>query len=405
MIETFLAFLAQTAAVAAAVWAGVLALVEQAPTIARTVEEDLTRQPGTLPLYRALHISRSALMIVAGVAAARAVGWWYWTPLVGWGAAAAAIAFLYVVADALPRMVGVLVPELAAAAAPLGRRSIAAFRPLLSLVSAAERAVTSLLPRAQPHEVLGPAQRDILLGVFALGDTTVADIMTPRLDIAAVDVGMSWADIVERVRKAGHARLPVYQGTLDNVIGALHARDLVPAATGVAPIPGQWHDLVRPVQFVPESKSLDAQLRDFRRAPGDLAIVVDEFGGTSGLVTREDVLEEVVGEIHDEYDTDEEPAVERDAEGRLQVDGRVTLETLSALIGTTIDHEDVNTVGGLVYSELGHVPAVGEALTIGDYRVVVEQVYRRRIRKVSFERRQPGAAAAGAAEAIGDTPA
>jgi CBS domain containing-hemolysin-like protein len=402
VIETFLAFLAQSAAVAAAVWAGVLALVEQAPTIARTVEEVLTRQPGTLPLYRALHVSRLALMIVAGVAAARAVGWWDRPPVVGWGGAAAAIAFLYVVADALPRMIGVLVPELAAAAAPLGRKSLAAFRPLLSLVSAAERAVTSLLPKARPHEVLGPAQRDILLGVFALGDTTVADIMTPRLDIAAVDLGMSWSDIVERVRKSGHARLPVYQGTLDNVIGALHARDLVPVATGVTPLPARWHDLVRPVQFVPESKTLDAQLRDFRRAPGDLAIVVDEFGGTSGLVTREDVLEEVVGEIHDEYDTDEEPAVEREGEGRFQVDGRVTLEALSALMGTPIEHEDVSTVGGLIYSELGHVPAVGETLTIGEYRVVVEQVHRRRIRRVLFERLRPEAEAAGAA---GESPA
>ncbi|HEX9580417.1 MAG TPA: hemolysin family protein [Gemmatimonadales bacterium] len=401
MIETLLPLLAQTAAVAAAVWAGVLALVEQAPTIARTVEEDLTRQPGTLPLYRALHVSRLALMIVAGVAAARAVGWWYRAPVVGWGSAAAAIAFLYVVADALPRMVGVLVPELAVAAAPLGRKSLAAFRPLLSLVSAAERVVTSLLPKARPHEVLGPAQRDILLGVFALGDITVADIMTPRLDIAAVDVGMSWSEIVERVRRAGHARLPVYQGTLDNVIGALHARDLVPAATGVAPVPAQWHDLVRPVQFVPETKTLDAQLRDFRRAPGDLAIVVDEFGGTSGLVTREDVLEEVVGEIHDEYDMDEEPAVERDADGHLQVDGRLTLEALSALIGTIVEHDEVSTVGGLIYSELGHVPAVGESLTIGDYRVVVEQVHRRRIRRVSFERLPPGAASE-AAEAAED---
>ena len=389
MIETFLTFLAQTAAVTAAVWAGVLALVEQAPTIARTVEEDLTREPGALPLYRALHVSRLALMIVAAVAAARAVGWWYRAPVVGWGAAAAAIAFLYVVADALPRMIGVLVPELAAAVAPFGRRSMAAFRPLLTLVSTAERAVSRLFPRRQPQEVLGQAQRDILLGVFALGDTTVADIMTPRLDLAAVARGTPWADVVEQVRRSEHARLPVYEGTLDHVVGALHARDLVPAVTGVVPRPDGWHEFIRPVQFVPETKTLDAQLLDFRRAPGDLAIVVDEFGGTSGLVTREDVLEEVVGEIHDEYDTDEEPAVGRDAAGRLQVDGRLSLDALADLIGAPIEHEDISTVGGLIYSELGHVPSVGETLTIGDYRVVVEQVHRRRIRKVSFERQQP----------------
>lgn len=398
MTDTLLAFLAQAAAVAAAVWAGVLALVEQAPTIARTVEEDQGRQPGALPVYRALHVSRLALMIVAGVAAARAVGWWDRAPPWGWGAAAVAIAFLYVVADALPRMIGVLVPELATTVAPLGRRSLSAFRPLLSLVSLSERAVARMLPRPTPHAVLGPAQRDILLGVFALGDTTVADIMTPRLDVMAIDVETGWVDVVERVRRAEHARLPVFAGTLDNVLGALHAQDLVPAATGITPLPDRWQDLVRPAQFVPETKTLDAQLRDFQRAPGDLAIVVDEFGGTSGLVTREDVLEEVVGEIHDEYDTDEQPAIERDAEGRLQVDGRLTLDALSGLLGTSIPHEDISTVGGLIYSELGRVPAVGEVLTIGGYRVVVQQVHRRRIRRVSFER-VPAGPAGGAAAA------
>lgn len=399
MTERLLALLAQVAAVAAAVWAGVLALVEQSPTISRTVEEEQGQEAAVLPVYRALHVSRLALMIVAGIAAARAVSWWDRPRPFGWGAAAVAIAFLYVVADALPRMIGVLVPELATAVAPIGRRSLSAFRPLLALVARAERAVVRLFPRATPHAVLGPAQRDILLGVFALQDTTVADIMTPRLDIVAVDVSLGWTELVERVRRAGHARLPVVSGTLDNVVGVLRARDLVPAVTGVAAQPAQWQDLIKPVQFVPESKTLDAQLRDFQRAPGDLAIVVDEFGGTSGLVTREDVLEEVVGEIHDEYDTDEPPAVERDAEGRLRVDGRLTLDALSEVLGTPIAHEDISTVGGLIYAELGHVPTAGETVTIGEYRVVVEQVVRRRIRRVCIERLPEAPAADGAAAA------
>jgi CBS domain containing-hemolysin-like protein len=403
MTERLLALLAQVAAVAAAVWAGVLALVEQSPTISRTVEEEQGQERVALPVYRALHVSRLALMIVAGIAAARAVGWWDRPRPFGWGAAAVAIAFLYVVADALPRMIGVLVPELATAVAPFGKRSLSAFRPLLSLVARAERVVVRLFPRPTPHAVLGPAQRDILLGVFALQDTTVADIMTPRLDILAVDVSTEWTELVERVRRAGHARLPVVSGTLDNVVGALQARDLVPAVAGVAPVPARWQDLIQPVQFVPESKTLDAQLRDFQRAPGDLAIVVDEFGGTSGLVTREDVLEEVVGEIHDEYDTDEPPAVARDADGRLKVDGRLTLDALSELLGIPIAHEDISTLGGLIYAELGHVPSAGETLTIGGYRVVVEQVLRRRIGRVSIERLPEAPAAESAA--AGEPPA
>jgi CBS domain containing-hemolysin-like protein len=140
------------------------------------------------------------------------------------------------------------------------------------------------------------------------------------------------------------------------------------------------------VSFVPESKTLSQQLRDFQRGGGHLAIVVDEFGGTSGLVTLEDVLEEIVGEIHDEYDVQEEPEIEREGNDRFWVNGRVTLDDLSATLGARFEHEEVSTVGGLVYAELGRVPRPGEELIIGGFRVVVENVVRRRIHRVYFER-------------------
>ncbi|MFQ6047491.1 MAG: transporter associated domain-containing protein, partial [Gemmatimonadales bacterium] len=124
------------------------------------------------------------------------------------------------------------------------------------------------------------------------------------------------------------------------------------------------------------------------RGPSHLAIVVDEFGGTSGLVTLEDVLEEVVGEIRGEYDVDEEPEIEREGDDRFWVDGSVTVDQLRHLLGSEIEREDVSTVGGLVYSELGRVPEPGEEFQLGQYRVVVERVVRRRIRRVYFERRK-----------------
>jgi CBS domain containing-hemolysin-like protein len=178
----------------------------------------------------------------------------------------------------------------------------------------------------------------------------------------------------------------VYHETLDNIVGVLHAKDLVPSVGGLKPESEQWQDLVRPADFVPESKTLAAQLRDFQRGPSHLAIVVDEFGGTSGLMTLEDILEEIVGEIRDERDVDEKPAIERDGDQRFWVDGNVSLDELSGLLGMVFDREDVSTVGGLIYSELGRVPAAGEQMVIGDYRVVVEQVQRRRVRRVYFER-------------------
>jgi CBS domain containing-hemolysin-like protein len=142
-------------------------------------------------------------------------------------------------------------------------------------------------------------------------------------------------------------------------------------------------------KIFPESKVLTAQLRDFQLGKSGLAVVVDEFGGTSGLITLEDVLEEIVGEIHGEYEVDIEPAVEKEGEDRFWVDGRLPLDDLSELLGVVAEREDVTTVGGLVYSELGRVPKPGEELRIEGFRVVVEQIVRRRIRRVYFERMNP----------------
>jgi CBS domain containing-hemolysin-like protein len=210
--------------------------------------------------------------------------------------------------------------------------------------------------------------------------------MTPRLDVVAIDSDAEWAALVEQLRRGDHARLPVYRGDLDSVEGVLYAKDLTPVIAGVAERPDVWQELVRPAQFVPEFKSLAEQLRDFQRGPAHLAIVVDEFGGTSGLLTLEDVLEEVVGEIYGEYDQEEIPPVESEGPDRFWVDGTVTLDTLSETLGAEIEHEDVSTVGGLVYSALGRVPRPGEELRIDGFRVVVEKVVRRRVRRVYFER-------------------
>ena len=133
----------------------------------------------------------------------------------------------------------------------------------------------------------------MLAGVMSLRDSTVAEIMTPRLDVVAIDAESEWQTVVDQLRRSEHARLPVYRGDLDEIDGILYAKDVTPAVGGVAAPPEDWHGLVRPALYVPESKPLAAQLRDFQRGRAHIAIVVDEFGGTSGLVTLEDVLEEV----------------------------------------------------------------------------------------------------------------
>jgi len=373
-------------ALAAALWAALLALAQEAASVGRSLGDP--PPPGkALPLERALQVSRLSLVVVAGAAAALAVRWWERPLMEAVVAAGVAGLFLFAVSDLLPRAAGMLLPHLASVSVVMARRSLMPFNPLLGLVLAAERAAHFLFPAVEhASTALGDVERDMLAGVVSLHDMTVAEVMTPRLDLEGVDVDREWTAVVDQLRRGEHARLPVFRGDLDTIEGVLYAKDLTPAIAGVAPIPDHWQDLIRPAHFVPEFKSLGAQLRDFQRGPAHLAIVVDEFGGTSGLVTLEDVLEEVVGEIYGEYDEQETPPIEQEGTDRFWVDGTVTLDTLSETLGTDVEHDEVSTVGGLVYSELGRVPHPGEELRIGAFRVVVEKVVRRRVRRVYFER-------------------
>jgi len=384
--------LAVVVAFASAGLAGFLALAEEAPSsLPAPAEETEPPGGGPLPERRAMQVTRLVLLLVASVALGWSTAWWVRPAWHGAWALVASTLMLVVLGDLLPRLTASAVPELASAAAPAARRVLGALGPWLQLAAKLERGIQRVLPPRASREVLAPAQRDILLGVFSLGDATVAEVMTPRLDIVALEAGAAWPDVVNLLRQGQHARMPVYAGTLDNIVGIVRAKDFVGPLTGVAPPPARWQDLIRPVQFVPETKSLAAQLRDFQRGVGELAIVVDEFGGTSGLVTLEDVLEEVVGEIHDEYDVDETPAIRREGDHRFWVDGRVTLETLSELLGVPLAREEVSTVGGLIYSALGRVPRQGEELHLAGFRIVVEEVARRRIRRVYLEREPPHA--------------
>jgi CBS domain containing-hemolysin-like protein len=378
---------------AAALWAGLLALAEEA-AVGEALHTLGDAPPaavgGRVPLHRALHVARLALLILGAVAAGDAVDWWRRPWAEGIGAWALAVGFLFVVGDALPRSLARVAPELAALALPLARRTLAPFGLLLWLLGWVDKGLHRLIATPRPLEpALGVAQRDMLLGVFTLADTRVDEVMTPRLDMVAVDLAAATDDVVEAFRQSEHTRLPVYDGTSDNIVGIVFAKDLVPFAMGLGDAAAgggtRWQDLVRPATYVPVTKTLDSQLRDFQRGPAHLAIVVDEFGGTAGLITLEDILEEIVGEIRDEHDVGEAPAIRQDGD-RYWVDGRVTLDDLSAALGRSFEHPDVSTVGGLVYSVLGRVPRAGDEVTLDGYRVVVDRVDRRRVTRVVVQR-------------------
>jgi CBS domain containing-hemolysin-like protein len=389
LTETALRVAGLVVALLAAVWAALLALAEEAAVgeALHTLGDAPPVSVGSrVPLHRALHVARLALLVLGAVAAANAVQWWARPWVEGLVALGVGVLLLFVLGDALPRSVARLAPELSDAALPLARRTLAPFGPLLWLLGWVDKGLHSLVATPRPLQPdLGAAQRDMLLGVFTLADTTVDEVMTPRLDIAGVDLAASTDEALDAFRQSEHARLPVFDGTPDNIAGVLFAKDLVPFAMALRESGARWQDLVRPAAFVPETKTLDSQLREFQGAPAHIAIVVDEFGGTSGLITREDILEEIVGEIRDEHDAESAPAVRQEG-ARYWVDGRVSLDELSEALGAGFTHPDVSTVGGLVYSVLGRVPRQGDELTLDGYRIVVERVERRRVTQVSFEK-------------------
>lgn len=379
-----------TAAVIAlftASWAGLLVMLQEAPGGGAGPSLSLSPSKRLELSGRVTRIGRITLLLISGFAASQALGWYYQLPRLAVGRAALAFALIYLISEGLPRSAAVLLPKLASALAPVARVTTLPFAPLVAIDRWVESLSGSILPALQVSEDrFGKEHRDMLHGVFSLGETTVSEVMTPRLDFVAVESSVDWAEVVDLLGRSDHARILVYTEDLDNVDGILFAKDMTAAVAGVSEAPTDWRQSVRPALFVPESKVLTAQLRDFQQVRSGIAVVVDEFGGTSGLITLEDVLEEIVGEIHGEYDADVGSSVKSEGEDKFWVDGRLTLDDLSEALGELIEREEVTTVGGLVYSELGRVPKPGEEFRIEGFRVVVEQIVKRRIRRVYFER-------------------
>ena len=232
----------------------------------------------------------------------------------------------------------------------------------------------------------GGGDRVLVHGVFSLRDTRVDAIMIPRVDIVGIELDTPWSEVADRVRSARHARLVVFDGSLDEPVGVLYAKDLLAALVDdIEPASG-WRALVRPALYIPPTKAVEAQLREFRTSRRHIALVLDEVGGTAGLIALEGIRD-----IQDEGDV-ERPDIERGDGGRLWLSAGVTLEALSELLGQDLTREDVSTVGGLVMEVLGRVPAAGESLTVADHRVVIERVVRRRGERVYLEPLAPEAA-------------
>jgi CBS domain containing-hemolysin-like protein len=238
-------------------------------------------------------------------------------------------------------------------------------------------------------------ERVLLHGVFTLDQTTVEEVMMPRVEVIAINRDTPWSEVVDRLRSSGHARVPVFSGEIDNVVGILYAKDLLPAIVADEEPADGWATRIRPASFIPATKTLDAQLHDFKASGTHIAIVMDEYGGMAGVITIEDVLEQIVGEIRDEHD-EEDAALVIEGHDRFWASGRLPIDELSAATGHDFANDDVTTVGGLVYARLGRVPRAGEAFFLDGFRFVVERVVRRRIMRVFLERLHIGRGATAA---------
>lgn len=248
-----------------------------------------------------------------------------------------------------------------------------------------EKQVESITETVGANETqLEEEEKEMIHGIVGLGETEVKEIMLPRPDMICADQNSTLEQIRELVKKTGHSRIPIYKDNIDNITGIIYVKDLF-LKEAQAEKMTNLSQLARKPYFVPETKKIDELLKEFKRDKNHMAIVVDEYGGTAGLVTLEDILEEIVGEIQDEYDM-EIPSIQKLDHKTYRVDAKVSIEDLNDQLGTRIAQKGFETVGGLIYDLVGSVPEEGKVLEYKSdqikLKIVVEKVKGQRIKTV-----------------------
>lgn len=239
---------------------------------------------------------------------------------------------------------------------------------------------------AQPEGSLEHGERQMIYSIFHFGDTLAREIMIPRIDIFALETGTSIEDAITALNNSGHSRVPVFEETIDNVVGLLYAKDLLRVHFQGQKV-ASLTSMLRPAYFVPEAKKVDELLREMQARSVHMALVVDEYGGIAGLVTLEDIVEEIVGEIRDEYDQSEEQLFEKVGDDEYVFHGRIDLDDFNSVMGTNLPKLVADTLGGFIYSQMGRVPLGGETIEVDHLLLTVEQISGRRIRRVRALRR------------------
>jgi CBS domain containing-hemolysin-like protein len=256
--------------------------------------------------------------------------------------------------------------------------------------------IRNIVNAGAEQKVLEEQEREMIHSIIQFGDTIVREVMTPRLDMVTVEVQSSARRALDLVISEGYSKLPVYETTIDDVIGVVHDRELLIALANGTLSQTSLRTLMRPSTLVPESKRLSELLREMQRGKFSLAVVVDEYGGTAGLVTMEDLLEEIVGEIRDEHDEGEEESIRLLEHDEAIVDAKTNIEDVNAKLGTHLPHEDFETIGGLTVGLFGRLPNEGEEVDAGNgVRLKIDRTRGRRILAVRVFTNGKAAAAAG----------
>ena len=244
--------------------------------------------------------------------------------------------------------------------------------------------IHDLIKVSEGEGLVNEEESEMIRSIFSLRSTVVREIMVPRTDMACIAVEATIPEILKTIISCGHSRIPVYENHIDNIIGLLYAKDLL-KCWGIKDELVQVRSLLRPPYFIPETKNLEQLLQEFKLKHVHLAIVIDEYGGTSGLITIEDLLEQIVGDIQDEYDREEEQYVQN-ADGSITADARMPVEDLEEIFKVSIERDKFDTIGGLIFHLTGKIPAIGDIIVNEDLHFTILDADKRRIIKVRISK-------------------
>jgi len=249
-----------------------------------------------------------------------------------------------------------------------------------------EKEIQQIIDEGEQRGLISEDEGEMIQGIFSFRDTIAREIMVPRTDTVYAEAETKLPEIIQIIIESGHSRIPIYQDNIDNIMGTLHAKDLLPSwgASDMA-----IRDIMRPPYFIPETKKISEVLKDLRDNKSHMAIVIDEYGGTAGILTLEDIIEEIIGEIMDEYDAEQKLIIEYE-DGSISVNARLDVEKLGDFLQVDLPEGDFESVGGFIISLIGKVPEVNEKVIYDSLEIVIEAGSSRKIDRARIRKLAPG---------------